>query len=106
MHVRWITASTFVALASAASAQSPAVLGKADAAFAKRLNDAGYTDLAEKLVGAIERSGKSGADESVGIKALHLDLRLEVAKREPDIVKRKDLLKAILEEKENLVQQY
>jgi tetratricopeptide (TPR) repeat protein len=62
--------------------------------------------LAEKLCKVIEKSGNVKAEEVVGIKALHLDLRLDLAVQEPDLIKRKDLLKAILAEKEELIAQY
>lgn len=106
MHVRWIALPTFVAISSAALAQSPAVLGKNDTAFAMALKRAGLTDLAERLLKTIESSGKASPEEAIGLKALHLDLRLEIALRETDPAKRKDLLRVILQEKEDLVTQY
>ncbi|MBL8858987.1 MAG: hypothetical protein JNL28_10810 [Planctomycetes bacterium] len=106
MIVRRLTLPIFVALSFSALAQSPAVLGKNDAAFASALKRAGYTDLAEQLLKVIEKSGTVGPEEAIGLKALHLDLRLELALREYDPVKRKDLLRTILQEKEDLVTQY
>lgn len=106
MHVRWIAVSAFVALAGSADAQSPAVLGKQDAAFAMALKRAGYTDLAERLVATIEKAGTATPDEAVTLKALHLDLRLDLAVRETDPYKEKDLLRTILQEKEDFVHSY
>jgi outer membrane protein assembly factor BamD (BamD/ComL family) len=106
MHMRWIAPSVFVAVSASALAQSTAVLGKSDAAFARRLYDARYADLAEKLCNLLEKSGKVGPDEIVGVKALHLDLRLDLARTEPDLLKRKDLIQAVLQEKEELVKTY
>lgn len=106
MHVRWIAASVFVAFSGIVSAQSPAVLGKDDAAFASALKRAGYIDLAEKLIKTIETAGKVGPEEAVNLKAVHLDLRQDLARRETDPLKRKDLLRTILQEKEDLVTQY
>jgi hypothetical protein len=111
MHVRWIAASFFVvvgvvAVSGSVAAQSKAVLGKDDAAFAAALMRSGYADMAERLVQTIEKEGSLGPEEAVGLKALHLDLRLEIARREADTNKRIDLLRAILEEKENLIEQY
>jgi tetratricopeptide (TPR) repeat protein len=122
MHLRRIAPSSFVAfapravvasaaiaclcLAPSARAQSVAVLGKADAAFARRLYDARYADLAEKLCNLLEKSGKVSPDEIVGVKALHLDLRLDLTRTEPDLLKRKDLIQAVLKEKEDLVKTY
>lgn len=106
MYVRWIAVSAFVALASTARAQSPAVLGKQDAEFAMALKRAGYTDLAERLVATIEKAGKATPEESITLKALHLDLRLDLALREVDPYKEKDLLRTILQEKEDFVRSY
>lgn len=106
MHLRWIAPSLFVAIAPPAVAQSTAVLGKGDAAFARRLYDARYADLAEKLCNVLEKSGKVSPDEIVGVKALHLDLRLDLTRSEPDLLKRKDLIQAVLQEKEDLVKTY
>ena len=90
MHLRWIAPSLFVAIAPwaiaplviapGAFAQSAAVLGKGDATFARRLYDARYADLAEKLCNLLEKSGKVSTDEIVGVKALHLDLRLDLTR--------------------------
>ncbi|MDZ4772422.1 MAG: hypothetical protein SGI72_04730 [Planctomycetota bacterium] len=85
---------------------SAAVLGKNDAAFAAALHRSGFTDLADRLLKTIERSGKASPEEAIGIKALHLDLRQQIALRESDPTKRKDLLRTILQEKEDLVTQY
>ena len=107
MHARWIAPSWLAIFASTAWAQSPAVLGKNDAAFARLLYGRfHYSDLAEKMCNAIEKGGKAGGDELVGIKALHLDLRLDIARGEPDLFKRKDQIKTILQEKEDLIRQY
>jgi tetratricopeptide (TPR) repeat protein len=107
MHVRWILPSlVFAALHATAGAQTAAVLGKGDAAFARLLYQARYADLAEKLCNTLEKSGKVSPDEIVGVKALHLDLRLDLARAEPDLSKRKDLIKAVLDEKVDLVKTY
>ena len=94
------------ALAGAAGAQSAAVLGKGDADFARKLFDAGYTELASKLCDTIEKSGKASGAEKVGVQALNLDLRLDLARREPDLAKRKDLIKEVLQAKEDLIRGY
>jgi tetratricopeptide (TPR) repeat protein len=106
MSSRWIAVTTFVACAGVAQAQSPAVLGRADADFATALLRGGYADLAEKLCQVLETKGDLPPEEAAGVKALHLDLRLELALREPDLIQRKDLLTTILQEKEDLVRQY
>lgn len=107
MNVRWIACPLFLAASGSALAQSPAVLGKDDAAFARALYRAGFTDLAEKLVTAIEKSGKKGSDaEMMNLKSLHLDLRIDLTRNEADLAKRKEAIKAILQEKEEFVRQY
>jgi tetratricopeptide (TPR) repeat protein len=111
MHARWIRASVFLVpglfLSALAGAQSVAVLGRHDAAFANLLHkELGYTDLAERLVATIEKQPTLDPDEQIGVKALHLDVRLDLAVRERDVLKRKDLLRAILEEKQEFARQY
>ncbi len=106
MSSRWIAVTTLVACASVAQAQSPAILGRADADFANALLQGGYTDLAEKLCAVLETQGNLPPDEAALVKALHLDLRLDLALREPDLLKRKDMLTTILQEKEDLVRQF
>ncbi len=106
MTLRWIAVTTFVACASVAQAQSPAVLGRSDANFAGALLRAGYTDLAEKLCATLESQGNLPPEEAAMVKALHLELRQDLALREPDLIQRKNLLTTILQEKEDLVRQY
>lgn len=112
MRWRWIVPSFATAivfstsLASGARAQSPAVLGRDDAAFARELYRRNYTDLAEKLVEVISKSATISPEAQIGIKALHLDLRLDLAKSETDLLMRKDKIKTILQEKEDLIHQY
>ncbi|HEV8113856.1 MAG TPA: hypothetical protein VGR31_13860 [Planctomycetota bacterium] len=93
-------------LSGSARAQSEAVLGKDDAAFARALYRGGWTDLAESLCKTIEKGGKISPEAAVGVKGLHLDLRFDIALKERDVLKRKDLIKAVLDEKEDFVHQY
>jgi tetratricopeptide (TPR) repeat protein len=96
-----------VALGAApALGQSQGVLGRDDAVFARELYRRGWADLAERLCDTIEKGGKVSPDAAVGVKALHLDLRLDLAKNEADPIKRKDLIKTVLQEKEDLIHQY
>ncbi len=106
MSARWIAASVFVAFAGTAFGQSEAVLGRADAAFAQSLLKAGYPDLASQLCELLQRKGNLEPEEAVGVRALYLDLRLDLALKESDLLKRKDLLTTILQEKEDLIRQY
>jgi len=93
-------------LGSPAHAQSVKVLGRDDATFARELFRGGWTDLAEALCKTIESGPEMSAEVKVGVKALHLDLRFEIAQRERDPIKRKDLVQAVLQEKEDFVHQY
>ncbi|MCY2961546.1 MAG: hypothetical protein NTY35_15390 [Planctomycetota bacterium] len=106
MSSRWIAVSVFCAFAGLAQGQSAAVLGRSDADYASALLRGGYTDLAEKLCTLLQTQGNLPPEEAAGVKALHLDLRLDLALRENDLIKRKDLLTTILQEKEDVVRQY
>ena len=90
-----------------ASAQSEKVLGRDDAAFARELYKKGWSDLAAGLCDTIEKSPtRPTGDAAIGLKALHLDLRFDLARSEADAIKRKDAMKTILQEKEDLIKQY
>jgi hypothetical protein len=101
-----------ILLASAASftattqAQSAAVLGKNDAAYATQLYRAGYPELAERLLKAIETSGAVEPNEQIGVKALALDIRTDLALRETEAEKRKTALAQVLAEKEDFARNY
>lgn len=86
--------------------QSEKVLGRDDATFARELYKKGWSDLAASLCDTIEKSGRTTGDAAIGLKALHLDLRFDLARNEGDPIKRKDLMKTILQEKEDLIHQY
>ncbi len=106
MNVRWTLLPLLVAFPATVRAQSPKVLGRDDAEYARKLFENGYTDLAEKLVALVESSGNVAPKDQANLKALHLSVRLDLAQKETDPYKRKDLLKQILAEKEDLVKQY
>ena len=101
-----VQAAVLAMLPGRARAQSEAVLAKDDAVFARALYRGGWTDLAESLCKTIEKGGKISPEAAVGVKALHLDLRFDIALKEPDVIKRKDMIKAVLDEKEDFVHQY
>src|SRR5260221_361971 len=101
-----LSAAALGCLGARARAQSEAVLGRDDATFAREIFRGGWTDLAEGLCKAIEKGGKMSPEAEVGVKALHLDLRFDLAVREKDVLKKKDLIKAVLEAKEEFVHQY
>ncbi|MBK7641454.1 MAG: tetratricopeptide repeat protein [Planctomycetes bacterium] len=105
MNVRPILLPLLLLSPSPLFAQTGAVLGRDDATFARRLFERGYTDLSEKLVALIEK-GEVAPKDQADIKALHLAVRLDLAQRENDPYKRKDLLQQVITEKEDLVKQY
>lgn len=109
MYVRWIAPLLFAATASTAFAQTPNVLsGKpdSDAVFARKLFERGQTDMAETLCDLLEKSGKLSGQAEVGVRSLHIDLRVEIAKKTSDLPKRKDLLKQALTDKEDFIKQH
>ncbi|MFO1009100.1 MAG: hypothetical protein U1F29_03470 [Planctomycetota bacterium] len=109
MYVRWIAPLLFAATASTAFAQTPNVLSgrpEADAVFARRLFERGQPDMAEAVCDLLEKSGKLSGAAEVGVKSLHIDLRLELAKKTSDLPKRKDLLKQALADKEDFIKQH
>lgn len=111
MHVRWIAPSLFALVAAAiagpAAAQTAGVLaGKNDADFARKLYDRGYSDMAEAICTLLEKSGKLSGNEEVAVQSLHIDLRLELAKKTTDLAKKKDLVKQALADKESFIKQH
>lgn len=109
MYVRWIAPLLFAATATNAFAQTANILSgrpEADAAFARKLFDNQQIDMAEVLCDLLEKSGKLSGAAEVGVRSLHIDLRLELARKTADLPKRKDLLKQALAEKEDFVKQH
>ena len=88
-------------VAAPSYAQSASVLGKNDAAYATQLYRSGYPELAERLLKTIETSGAVEPNEQIGVKALALDIRTDLALREADVEKRKTALAQVLTEKED-----
>jgi hypothetical protein len=102
-----IRAAAFALFAAAAAlpafAQTPAVLGRDDAEFARALYNAGYSDLAESVAGVITGSGKASPQEVTFVASLLLDVRLNQAREETDQLKRKDLIEKVLADKEAFI---
>ena len=95
----------FAGIAVPAAAQSSAVLGRDNAAFARALADEGFDDLAEGMSRVIQtQPGLEGTDEGLEIEALALNLRQMRAQREPDPLKRRDLLIQIIADKNGFVE--
>ena len=93
-------------VAAPSYAQSASVLGKNDAAYATQLYRSGYPELAERLLKTIETSGAVEPNEQIGVKALALDIRTDLALREADVEKRKTALAQVLTEKEDFARNY
>ncbi len=93
----------FLALAAAAQGQTAAILGKDNAAFARELYRKGYADLAQGLCGAIEKAPDADATELSQVKVLALDFKLEDSKRETDLAKKKDLVLAVVNGKQEFL---
>jgi tetratricopeptide (TPR) repeat protein len=95
-------ASSLLGIALPVSAQSDAILGSDNAAFARGLADAGLDDLAEGMSRVIQTRPTSD-DEGLEIEALGLSLRQMRAEREPDPLARRDLLIQIITDKNEFV---
>ncbi len=98
-----------LALSGFSSAQSQAILGRDNADFARRLFERGQAEMAEDLCAAIEaadREGQAVAYEVIAVKLLRIELRLDRASREPDVVARKDEIKSVLADMEAFVSEY
>ena len=89
-------------LASSAGGQSAAVLGQDNATFARKLFEIGYRDLAESLCDVIAGPANAAtADENEirEVRSLGFEFALDAARREPDLLKRKELIRKVIEEK-------
>ncbi len=80
------------------------ILAKDDLEFARALSRHGYPDLAEEVLGAIERQAQKEPDEGLSASVLRLDLQEVAAYREPDPIKRIDLLAEVADQKEQFVE--
>jgi tetratricopeptide (TPR) repeat protein len=90
-------------LAGAAPAQTARALGKDDAHFARLLFRRGYPDLAEDFARLVKGKGKSNPRDLAEIRALELDLRLDKASREPEALKKADLIVELVGQMEEFV---
>ncbi|HKB15904.1 MAG TPA: hypothetical protein VKF62_07550, partial [Planctomycetota bacterium] len=98
--------AAWLAAGAPSPGQSARILGREDGEFARLLLEAGYPDLAQGLLALIEKSAKPGGSGKAESEAAHLDLRLELARQEPDLTKRSDLIGRVLEDKEVFIRQY
>lgn len=106
--------AVFAAVPLALSAPSPAsqsgtgafakALGKDDEEFARRLSRAGYSDLAELLIGAMGASG--GSKSPLSGQLLKLDIEYEEARKDPDLNRRIERLEALIGDREEFAQKH
>ncbi len=82
---------------STLAAQTKGVLGRDNAAFARKLFEHGYTDLAGSLCRTITDNGASGT-EQLEIQALGFELRVREIGRTPDLAARVPELRKVIEE--------
>jgi len=96
-------------LAAPAAAQSPAILGRDDAQFARELHNRGWTDLAQGVVRAFEKleaSNQADPIELLEVQAVGLDIRLDSARRDPDVQTRRQEIAEVIAAKEKLVEEH
>ncbi len=98
----------WLALAPAQEAQDPGffALGRDQAQFARGLSDAGYLDLAEQFCSRVEAAGVVSATDLAALRAVHLDLELDSARRIAEPVARKNELVRIAKAKEDFITSY
>ncbi len=116
MHRLRLSSCFFLALVSAAYAQEPkapedpkapavleGILGKDDEEFVRALNRSGFVDLANDVMAALNRSAGKSTDQALRSAMLQLEIGEGVAFREPDPLKKVDLLAAAIEAREGLI---
>lgn len=109
MNRRLIAAALLVALPAFAMAQDERVLNKKDDIdFAKALVANGYPDLAERLLGVVEKTGgaSSGPEAKAVIDLIKLDVAQDAASKQEDLIRRKDELVKVLTAKEKFIETY
>ena len=88
---------------------SRSILAKDNVAFSRDLFTAGFPELADRVCKALDEAEKKGSidpTEAIAVKFLRLDLRLDAASREPDLIARTNLMKAVLKEKVDLIDEH
>lgn len=106
--MRLFSRAIFVAavLAAISLGQTKAVLGRDNAVFARGLLDAGYDDFAEGVARAMrDTAGSGNVQDEDELQALALDIRQLRASRESDVVKRKDLILAVISDKRAFIEE-
>ncbi len=98
--------AVWVAAGAPVPGQTARVLGRDDGEFARLLLEAGYPDLAQGLLTLLEKTAKPGGGGKTDVEAANLDLRLDLARQEPDLTKRSDLIGRVLEDKQVFIRQH
>jgi tetratricopeptide (TPR) repeat protein len=80
--------------------------GKDDIEFATALREAGYPDLAQRLLEVVKKRPGAGKDADAAIKGLELDVAQDEARRIDDVVRRKDALVKVLRDKQKFVEEF
>ncbi len=104
-HVRTAFLGLFL-LAAPAAAQSTGILGRDDGEFARQLYSKGWTDLAQgvgKAMDVLEKDPKTDPMSVLEVRAVGLDIKLDLARRETDPVKRKQSIAEVIAAKEQIV---
>jgi tetratricopeptide (TPR) repeat protein len=96
----------FVALSAVAAfaRNDKRILAKDDLEFADALKRAGYRDLSDNVLAAIERTSGGTGDSALGVAVNRLKGQREDAEKEPDLRKRVDLLSKLVEATEAFAQ--
>jgi hypothetical protein len=109
MKSRLLAAGLVIALPALALAQDKSCLsdrGTDDVDFAKALVANGYPDLAERLLGAVEKFGKGADQAKAQIAAIKLDVAQDNAQKITDPIERKNALVKVLGDKEKFIEEF
>jgi len=90
--------------APSAVANDKRILAKDDIEFADALKRAGYRDLSDSVLAAIERSSGGTGESALGVAVSRLKGQREDAEKEPDLRKRVDALAKLVEATEAFAQ--
>src|SRR5262245_36670469 len=91
-------------IGSPSAAQSASILGKENAAFARRLFEEDFPDLSKNLCRVITENGASGT-ELLEVQALGFDLQVEEIGRAPDLAARVPALRKVIEEENQFIKE-
>src|SRR5688572_19186203 len=89
-----------LALQGATPANDAKRLGKDDYEFARALSDRGWGDLADMILGAIERQQGSGGEDALRTSVIRFDLQTAQAYKAAQAAQRAKLLSEVVTAKE------